>query len=202
MRCGRIEAERGAEREPVRFTCNFLFGCTGYYDYAGGYTPEFAGAEKFRGRIIHPQQWPEALDYAGKRVVVIGSGATAVTIIPAMAETAAQVTMLQRSPTYIVARPSQDPFVIWLRRHLPTKLAHDVARWRNALLRALFVQSLPAQTGGGQAGDRGAGASSSSAPIMTSKPISRRATIPGISGCVSRPTPTSSAPSRPARPTS
>ncbi|MFY9894505.1 MAG: NAD(P)/FAD-dependent oxidoreductase [Xanthobacteraceae bacterium] len=129
-----IEAERGADREPVRFTCNFLFGCTGYYDYAGGYAPAFAGAEKFRGRIIHPQQWPEALDYAGKRVVVIGSGATAVTIIPAMAEIAAQVTMLQRSPTYIVARPSQDPFVIWLRRHLPVKLAHDIARWRNALL--------------------------------------------------------------------
>ena len=129
-----IEAERGPEREPVRFTCNFLFGCTGYYDYAGGYAPAFAGAEKFRGRIVHPQQWPQTLDYTGKRVVVIGSGATAVTIIPAMAETAAQVTMLQRSPTYIVARPSQDPFVIWLRRHLPTKLAHDIARWRNALL--------------------------------------------------------------------
>jgi cation diffusion facilitator CzcD-associated flavoprotein CzcO len=129
-----IEAERGPERTPVRFTCNFLFGCTGYYDYAGGYAPAFAGAEKFRGRIVHPQQWPEALDYAGKRVVVIGSGATAVTIIPAMAETAAQVTMLQRSPTYIVSRPSQDPFAIWLRRHLPTQLAYDIARWRNALL--------------------------------------------------------------------
>jgi monooxygenase len=129
-----IEAERGPERTPVRFTCNFLFGCTGYYDYAGGYAPAFAGAEKFRGRIVHPQQWPEALDYAGKRVVVIGSGATAVTIIPAMAETAAQVTMLQRSPTYIVSRPSQDPVAIWLRRHLPTQLAYDIARWRNALL--------------------------------------------------------------------
>ena len=196
-----IEAERGADREPVRFTCNFLFGCTGYYDYAGGYAPEFAGAEKFRGRIIHPQQWPEALDYAGKRVVVIGSGATAVTIIPAMAETAAQVTMLQRSPTYIVARPSQDPFVIWLRRHLPTKLAHDSPLAQRPA-RALFVQPLPPQTGGGQAARSWSWRVESSAPIMTSKPISRRATIPGISACVSRPTPTSSAPSRPARPTS
>jgi monooxygenase len=129
-----IEAERGADSEPVRFTCNFLFACTGYYDYAGGYAPEFAGSAAFRGRIVHPQQWPKDLDYAGKRVVVIGSGATAVTIIPAMAETAAQVTMLQRSPSYIVARPSQDAFALWLRRHLPTKLAHDIARWRNALL--------------------------------------------------------------------
>jgi monooxygenase len=129
-----LAAERGAEREPVRFTCNFLFSCTGYYDYEGGYTPEFAGIEKFRGRVVHPQKWPDDLDYADKRVVVIGSGATAVTIIPAMAETAARVTMLQRSPTYIVSRPSQDPFVIWLRRHLPAKLAYDIARWRNALL--------------------------------------------------------------------
>jgi cation diffusion facilitator CzcD-associated flavoprotein CzcO len=128
-----VDAECGPDRRPVRFTCNFLFGCAGYYDYAGGYAPEFTGAENFRGQIVHPQQWPEGLDYAGKRVVVIGSGATAVTIIPAMADTAAQVTMLQRSPTYIVARPSQDPFAIWLRRRLPTKLAYGISRWRNAL---------------------------------------------------------------------
>ncbi|HMK70226.1 MAG TPA: NAD(P)/FAD-dependent oxidoreductase, partial [Xanthobacteraceae bacterium] len=129
-----VEVERGAAREPVRFTCNFLFCCAGYYDYAAGYAPDFAGAEKFRGRIVHPQQWPEALDYSGKRVVIIGSGATAVTILPAMAATAAHVTMLQRSPTYIVARPSRDVFALWLRRYLPTKLAHAIARWRNALL--------------------------------------------------------------------
>jgi monooxygenase len=128
-----VEVERGPEQEPVRLSCNFLFACTGYYDYAAGYAPEFAGAEKFRGRLVHPQLWPKDLDYADKRVVVIGSGATAVTIIPAMAETAAKVTMLQRSPTYIVSRPSQDPFAIWLRRHLPTKLAYNIARWRNAL---------------------------------------------------------------------
>jgi monooxygenase len=128
-----VEVERGPEREPVRLTCNFLFACTGYYDYAAGYAPAFAGAEKFRGRLVHPQHWPQDLDYTGKRVVVIGSGATAITIIPAMAETAAQVTMLQRSPSYIVSRPSQDAFALWLRRRLPIKLAYAIARWRNAL---------------------------------------------------------------------
>jgi monooxygenase len=128
-----VELERGPEREPVRLTCNFLFACTGYYDYAAGYAPAFAGAEKFRGRLVHPQHWPQDLDYTGKRVVVIGSGATAITIIPAMAETAAQVTMLQRSPSYIVSRPSQDAFALWLRRRLPIKLAYAIARWRNAL---------------------------------------------------------------------
>jgi monooxygenase len=128
-----VEAQRGDDSELARFTCNFLFGCAGYYDYAGGYAPEFPGAEKFSGRIVHPQKWPENLDYAGKRVVVIGSGATAITIIPALAETAALVTMLQRSPSYVVARPSQDPFALWLRRHLPIKLAYAIARWRNAL---------------------------------------------------------------------
>ena len=128
-----VELERGPEREPVRLTCNCLFACTGYYDYAAGYAPAFAGAEKFRGRLVHPQHWPQDLDYTGKRVVVIGSGATAITIIPAMAETAAQVTMLQRSPSYIVSRPSQDAFALWLRRRLPIKLAYAIARWRNAL---------------------------------------------------------------------
>jgi monooxygenase len=124
-----IEAERGAEREPVRFTCHFLFGCTGYYDYANGYAPEFPGTEKFAGRIVHPQQWPEMLDYAGKRVVVIGSGATAVTIIPVLAEKAAHVTMLQRSPTYVMSRPSQDALARMLRRRLPTRIAYAIARW-------------------------------------------------------------------------
>jgi monooxygenase len=133
-----IEVERGTEREAVRFTCNFLFGCTGYYDYAAGYTPQFAGTEKFHGRIIHPQHWPQDLDYAGKRVLVIGSGATAVTIIPAMAEIAAQVTMLQRSPTYIVARPSEDALAGWLRRRLPLKTAYALARWYYVLFGLYF----------------------------------------------------------------
>ncbi|MEP6764346.1 MAG: NAD(P)/FAD-dependent oxidoreductase, partial [Gemmatimonadaceae bacterium] len=88
------------------FTCNVLYTCTGYYDYASGYTPEFAGVKNFSGRIVHPQQWPADLDYRGKHVVIIGSGATAITLVPAMARDAAHVTMLQRSPSYVVSRPS------------------------------------------------------------------------------------------------
>jgi monooxygenase len=133
-----IDVERGAERQPLRFTCNFLFGCTGYYDYANGYAPEFPGAENFKGAIVHPQHWPESLDYAGKRVVVIGSGATAVTIIPVIAERAAHVTMLQRSPTYIVARPSQDALARALRRRLPTRIAYAIARWYYVLFGIYF----------------------------------------------------------------
>ena len=119
-------------------TCGFLFTCTGYYDYAQGHAPQFQGAEQFGGQIVHPQHWPKDLDYAGKRVVVIGSGATAVTLAPAMAKTAAHVTMLQRSPTYIVSRPAQDRFANTLRRRLPLKLAYDIIRWRNVLLGAYF----------------------------------------------------------------
>jgi cation diffusion facilitator CzcD-associated flavoprotein CzcO len=133
-----VEVDRGPECEPVCLTCNFLFGCTGYYDYANGYAPEFPGTEKFAGRVVHPQQWPQGLDYAGKRVVVIGSGATAVTIIPVLAEKAAHVTMLQRSPTYIVARPSQDPLAVMLRRRLPTRIAYAIARWFYVLLGIYF----------------------------------------------------------------
>jgi len=136
-----LEVERGPEHEVVRFTCNFLFGCTGYYDYAAGYAPEFAGTDRFRGRVVHPQKWPEDLDYKDKRVVVIGSGATAVTIIPAISETAAHVTMLQRSPTYIVARPSEDELATRLRRYVPTRLAFAIVRWRN-VLRGLYFYNL------------------------------------------------------------
>ncbi|HEV2561284.1 MAG TPA: NAD(P)/FAD-dependent oxidoreductase [Rhizomicrobium sp.] len=129
-----VEAERGPQKEIVRFTCNFLFMCSGYYSYAGGYTPEFAGSESFAGRIVHPQKWPEDLDYKNKRVVIIGSGATAVTLVPEMAKDAAHVTMLQRSPTYVVSRPGEDAFANWLRRNLPAKLAYGIARWRMVLL--------------------------------------------------------------------
>ena len=106
-RGGRAQDRARARTEIVRFTCNFLFMCSGYYKYEEGYTPEFAGSRDFAGRIVHPQKWPDDLDYAGKRVVVIGSGATAVTLVPEMAKTAAHVTMLQRSPTYVVARPAR-----------------------------------------------------------------------------------------------
>src|ERR1700688_2231428 len=133
-----VEAERsgGGEgtTEIVRFTCNFLFMCSGYYKYEEGYTPEFSRRGDFAGPIVHPQKWPEELDYAGKRVVVIGSGATAVTLVPAMAKSAAHVTMLQRSPTYVVTRPAKDPQTIWMFRHLPYRVAAKFARWKNVLI--------------------------------------------------------------------
>ena len=133
-----VVAERGAEQERVEFTCNFLFMCSGYYNYHRAYAPEFAGIERFGGQIVHPQFWPEALDYAGKRVVVIGSGATAVTLVPEMAKTAAHVTMLQRSPTYVVSRPSEDALANWMRGKLPAKLAYGAIRWRNVLFGLFF----------------------------------------------------------------
>ena len=108
----------------MRLTCGFLWTCSGYYRYDEGYTPEFAGVERFAGPIVHPQHWPEDLDYSGKRVVVIGSGATAVTLVPAMAEQAAHVTMLQRSPTYIASLPAEDPIATRLRRRLPERAAY------------------------------------------------------------------------------
>src|SRR5579871_3524981 len=138
-----VEAERTSGEgatETVTFTCHFLFACAGYYRYEEGYTPEFAGTSDFAGRIIHPQKWPEDLDYAGKRVVVIGSGATAVTLVPEMAKTADHVTMLQRSPTYVVSRPAQDPLANKLRRNLPARIAYHLIRWRNVLWGMYFFQ--------------------------------------------------------------
>jgi monooxygenase len=134
-----VEAER-ADGEAVVVTASYLWVCSGYYRYDEGYTPEFAGRERFRGEIVHPQHWPGDLDYAGKRVVVIGSGATAVTLVPAMAETAAHVTMLQRSPTYIASLPSEDPLATALRRFLPDRFVYPVVRWKNVLLQTLFYQ--------------------------------------------------------------
>src|SRR5947209_973312 len=133
-----VEGEKGEDKETVSFTCNFLYMCTGYYDYAGGYMPGWPGRHRFSGLIIHPQKWPETLDYAGKRVVVIGSGATAVTLVPALAETASHVTMLQRSPTYMVSRPAKDVIANWLRARLPDKLAYALTRWKNILLQMYF----------------------------------------------------------------
>jgi monooxygenase len=138
-----VEAERTTDEgatQAVSFTCNFLFSCAGYYRYEAGYTPEFAGSADFAGRIIHPQHWPDDLDYAGKRVIVIGSGATAVTLVPEMARTAEHVTMLQRSPTYVVSRPAQDPLANKLRRHLSPQLAYQLIRWRNVLFGMYFFQ--------------------------------------------------------------
>jgi len=138
-----VEAERSTEQgaaETVRMTCSFLFMCSGYYRYEKGYLPDFKGMADFKGRLVHPQAWPDDLDYAGKRVVVIGSGATAVTLVPAMAKTAAHVTMLQRSPTYVVSRPAQDALANKLRRHLPAGLAYHLIRWRNVLFGMYFFQ--------------------------------------------------------------
>src|SRR2546425_9105407 len=119
--------------EAVTITCNFLFSCAGYYKYSAGYTPEFPSRERFKGTIVHPQAWPEDLNYSGKRVVVIGSGATAVTLIPSMAKTAAHVTMLQRSPSYITTLPAKDPIAQLLRRVLPARLSGPAIRWFKAV---------------------------------------------------------------------
>ena len=130
----------GGERR--EFTCNYLFMCSGYYSYKAGHTPEFAGIEQFQGTVVHPQQWPEDLDYAGRRVVVIGSGATAMTLIPAIAKTAAHVTMLQRSPTYVAAGPDKDVIANTLRKVLPAKAAYAVTRKKNiALQQFIYGQS-------------------------------------------------------------
>lgn len=133
-----VEVEAGPEKTLVQLTCNFLYLCTGYYDYENGYTPKWSGVAQFRGTIVHPQKWPEDLDYTGKRIVVIGSGATAITLVPAMAQRASHVTMLQRSPSYVVSRPAEDKIANWLRRTLPDRAAYVVARWKNVLTGTFF----------------------------------------------------------------
>jgi monooxygenase len=129
-----VRAERADTGETVEITCSFLYGCTGYYRYDEGYLPEFPGRERFSGPVIHPQHWPDDLDYSGKRVVVVGSGATAVTLVPAMAERAAHVTMLQRSPSYVVTLPAEDRLSNFLRRRLSAKTAYAITRWKNVIL--------------------------------------------------------------------
>jgi len=121
-------------------SCNFIYSCTGYYRYDKGYTPDFPDIEQFKGQVIHPQLWPEDLDYADKNVVVIGSGATAITVVPEMAKTANHVTMLQRSPTYVVSRPGRDAFALRMDRWLPSRLAYLVTRWKNVSMQALIYQ--------------------------------------------------------------
>ena len=167
--------------EVVRFTCNFLFMCSGYYKYEEGYTPEFSGAADFTGRIVHPQKWPEDMDYAGKRVVVIGWGATAVTLVPEMARTAAHVTMLQRSPTYVVARPAEDELANKLRRNSPPRLAYHLIRWRNVLFGMYFFQLCRRKPDRAKQLILG-GVKRRWGRNTTSASTSRRATIRGISG--------------------
>ena len=132
-----VQVKRLETDETFELTCDFLFICGGYYHYDDPYLPDFPGREHFGGTFFHAQQWPEDLDYSGKRVVVIGSGATAMTIVPALAEEAAHVTMLQRSPTYVITLPAEDPIANFLRRHLPDKAAYALTRWKNVLLQAL-----------------------------------------------------------------
>jgi cation diffusion facilitator CzcD-associated flavoprotein CzcO len=132
-----VTAERADSGETTTVSCDFLYMCSGYYRYDQGYTPEFPGIGDFAGQVIHPQHWPEDLDYAGKRVVVIGSGATAMTLVPAMAKDAAQVTMLQRSPTYVVSMPGEDAVANQLRRFLPERAVYTIVRWKNVTLQGL-----------------------------------------------------------------
>ncbi len=135
-----VEVRRTDSDQPETLTCRFLLMCTGYYRYDRGHTPEFPGADRFSGPVIHPQRWPEDLDYAGRQVVVIGSGATAVTLVPAMARTARHVTMLQRSPSYVLSVPGTDPLGERLRRRLPAAAAYQLIKWRNVLGMSLLYQ--------------------------------------------------------------
>ena len=138
-----VAVERGGANEETTadsFTCNFLYLCSGYYDYDQGFTPDFAGRDEFRGQVVHPQFWPAGLDYRGKQVVVVGSGATAVTLVPAMSGQAAHVTMLQRSPSYVAALPSVDRLANRFHRWLPARAAHRLARAKSVALATLFFQ--------------------------------------------------------------
>jgi monooxygenase len=136
-----VEVERVPSGERLRFTCNFLFLCSGYYRYDAGYQPDFPGLASFQGRVVHPQHWTPDITYADQRVVVIGSGATAVTLVPELAKTAAHVTMLQRSPTYVVSRPAADRVANVLRRFLPASWVYAIVRWKNVLF-GMYVYRL------------------------------------------------------------
>jgi monooxygenase len=135
-----VEVELTGTGERVTLTCDFLLGCTGYYRYDRGYQPELPGLERFAGRVVHPQHWPEDLEFDGRRVLVIGSGATAVTLVPAMAGRAAHVTMLQRSPSYVISLPSRDPLAERLLGRLPARVVHPLMRWKNVLMQMAFFQ--------------------------------------------------------------
>jgi monooxygenase len=133
-----VEAEH--DGAPVELTASFLWSCAGYYDYDAGHRPRFTGEDDFAGPIVHPQHWPQDLDWTGKRVVVIGSGATAVTLVPAMADAAAHVTMLQRSPSYVMTMPQVDRIALALRRRLAARTAHRLTRWKNVTTTSLFYK--------------------------------------------------------------
>jgi cation diffusion facilitator CzcD-associated flavoprotein CzcO len=135
-----VNARRTDTGEAVQLTCSWLSVCSGYYRYDEGFRPTFAGEQDFAGEIVHPQHWPEDFDATGKRIVVIGSGATAVTLVPSLAGDAEHVTMLQRTPSYILSLPGRDPLAQLLRNKLPEKLAYPIVRWKNVLLSTLLYQ--------------------------------------------------------------
>ena len=135
-----VTAERGDTGEQATISCQFIFSCSGYYDYDQGYTPEFAGIDSFKGQVIHAQHWPEQLDYQDKRVVVIGSGATAVTLVPAMSQDTASLVMLQRTPTYIASVPKEQPLAETLRKWLPDSWVFRLIRWKQVLFQIYLYQ--------------------------------------------------------------
>jgi cation diffusion facilitator CzcD-associated flavoprotein CzcO len=135
-----VTVEHTATGERSELTCDFLIMCSGYYRYDAGYAPEFPGRERFRGRIVHPQQWTEDIEWKDQRVVVIGSGATAVTLVPELAKQAEHVTMLQRSPTYVISRPAVDGIAERLRQRLPDRAVHEIVRWKNILVGLGFYE--------------------------------------------------------------
>ena len=135
-----VTAERGDTGEQATISCQFIFSCSGYYDYDQGYTPEFAGIDSFKGQVIHAQHWPEQMDYQGKRVVVIGSGATAVTLVPAMSQDTASLVMLQRTPTYIASVPKEQPRAETLRKWLPDSWVFRLIRWKQVLFQIYLYQ--------------------------------------------------------------
>ena len=136
--CWEVIVEDLATREQRSLSCRWLFSAAGYYRYEAGYTPSFPGISRFSGPVIHPQQWPAEFDYAGKRIVVIGSGATAATLVPTLAKTAGHVTLLQRTPSYVLSQPAQDRVALWLRKVLPAMPAYRLSRYKNARLALLF----------------------------------------------------------------
>jgi cation diffusion facilitator CzcD-associated flavoprotein CzcO len=142
-----VEAANDDTGEVTRHTCNVLLLCSGYYSYRAGHEPVFEGREKFRGRVVHPQHWPADLDWRGKRVVVIGSGATAMTLVPVLARDAAHVVMLQRSPTWVISRPAVDPIARTLGRLLPARWAYALVRWKNVRLHDLVYRRARSQPG-------------------------------------------------------
>ncbi len=196
-----VEVERGPAKEVAYITCNFLLVCSGYYSYAEGYTPPFPGVAQFKGAIVHPQNWTEDVVYANKRVVVIGSGATAVTLVPELAKSATHVTLLQRSPTYVVAWPDEDRVANVLRRWLPAKAACSLARWKNVLGGMYFYRICKRNPERAKTMIRD-GLRAELGRTSTSARISPRATIPGSNGCAWRRTAISSSRSEAARPRS